>query len=68
MLCGNIVKVATNKHPALKSDSEKVKDTFTEVLDLFGKCHKGYNSAKYMNDGQIKQLGEQAILHTMTLH
>lgn len=57
-MCGNIASVATINYPALKDDAEEVTRKFREALDLFAKCHNGYNSSKYMDAGEITQLGE----------
>ena len=33
-------------------------DVFSSAFELFGHCHRGYNSSKYMTDEDIDQLGK----------
>ena len=54
-LCANIKDVAQD--PDLKPYAEEVVMKFTRVLNLFSKCHNGYNSSNYKNTEDIKQLG-----------
>ena len=33
-------------------------DVLSSAFELFGHCHRGYNSSKYMTDEDIDQLGK----------
>ncbi len=46
------------QYPDLQRDAEAVVETFSKLLKLFRKCHRGYNSAKYMSDRKIDKLGK----------
>ena len=58
----NILKVAD---PVLKPHAEETVAKFTRVLNLFSKCHHGYNSSIYMNAEKIEQLGMNIPLHSI---
>ena len=48
---------ATQNYTGLQAHAEAVDRKFTTLLQGFTKCHNGYNSALYMDDGKIKELG-----------
>ena len=48
----------------LHDDAESVVRTFSTLMTLFRKCHRGYNSSKFMNDAKISKLG---MHYTVTL-
>ena len=54
-IINNIRKISTT---ATQPHVTDVTNKFTTVLNLFGTCHRGYNSSTYMNDEGIKQLGK----------
>ena len=55
VVCQNLTKVTNN--PTVKQQAEAVSSTFTTALELFAKCHKGYN-CNAVTDSAIKQTGE----------
>ena len=44
--------------PQLREAAEEAVTIHTKLMGLFRKCHKGYNSAKFMGDLKIDQLGK----------
>lgn len=44
-------------HPTIEGEVHQVADKFTAALQLFGKCHRGYNSAKYLSNEDIMKIG-----------
>ena len=46
------------QYPALQSDTEVVANTFSTLMKHYGECHKGVNSANYMNDSEIDTVGK----------
>jgi hypothetical protein len=63
VLCHNLIQVTSS--PTLKQEAEAVSETFTKAFELFGKCHRGYNSNVVTNSA-IKQTGEQ-LTQSVTL-
>jgi len=61
-LFGNFKAVAEN-HPSSKVSAEKNAGVFAKAFNLFGNCHRGYNSSHYMSDGDIDELGNN--LHAL---
>ena len=55
ILCNNIKKLSNS---AIQQSVDDVVTKFTTVLKFFSKCHHGYNSSKFMDDEEIKQLGK----------
>ena len=58
-LTSNLVAVS-EKYPqysTLQQSTKAVVETFSVLMKNFGKCHRGYNSSKYMDDSEIDQLG-----------
>ena len=53
-----------SQFPDLLRDTHTVVRTFTKLLQLFRKCHRGYNSSVYMSDRKIDKLGK---LHNETM-
>ncbi len=41
----------------MTSSAEKMTDVFTRAFDLFGSCHRGYNSSHCMAEKDIDDLG-----------
>ena len=54
-IASNIRKISTT---ALQPSVTDITTKFTTVFNLFGTCHRGYNSSTYMGDDDIKQLGK----------
>ena len=44
-------------HPSSKTSAEKTVDLFAVAFDMFGNCHRGYNSSHCMSDKDIDELG-----------
>ncbi len=44
-------------YPSSKSRAEMATSLFSQAFDLFGQCHRGYNSSQYMSDKDITDLG-----------
>ena len=45
-------------YPDLLKDGKSVIKKFRTLMQFFRKCHQGYNSATYMSDSDIDQLGK----------
>lgn len=62
MIIADIITKAIQKHcpqyPDLKKEAEVVVKRFTTLMQLFRRCHKGYNSSTYMSDRKINKLGK----------
>ena len=56
VLCSAIVRVAEERCTDMLPEAQKVYDTYSPVLTLFGKCHRGYNSGA-MDESSINELG-----------
>ena len=44
-------------HPSSKTSAEKTVNLFAVAFDMFGNCHRGYNSSQCMSDKDIDELG-----------
>ena len=45
------------EHPTVKTLADKATNTFALAFELFGKCHRGYNSS-HMTHEDIDELGK----------
>ena len=46
------------EHPTVKTLADKATNTFALAFELFGKCHRGYNSSQCMTHEDIDELGK----------
>ena len=51
------IRAVSIHHPSMTSSAEKMTDVFTRAFDLFGSCHRGYNSSHCMAKKDIDHLG-----------
>ena len=56
------IQVHCHQYPDFQRDAEAVVELFSKLMKLFRKCHRGYNSAKYMSDKKIDKLGKYKCL------
>ena len=52
----NNIKKLSNT--AILQPVDDVVTNFTMVIKMFSNCHHGYNTSKFMDEGEIKQLGK----------
>lgn len=53
-----IVETTTKLCPSLKEEAEEVAASYRTLLNLYGRCHRAFNSKHSMTDEDISQLGE----------
>ena len=56
-LCDSIKKVAAD-YPCAQSQANSIANKFAQAFELFGKCHRGYNSSHCLSNEDIDQLGK----------
>ena len=57
-ICNAIFKIAETHSTAIQKAAGDVVAKFQQVLKLFSKCHRGYNSSTYKSDEDIDKLGK----------
>ena len=57
MLCQAVVEAARRNAPSLTSQAEETAQLFKQAFFLFGKCHRGYNSACFLSNEELAELG-----------
>ena len=59
-LCHGIVSKTEKLCPSLISDAIEISTKFEQLFKLFAACHFVYDSADYLSDGRINNLGKNA--------
>lgn len=57
VLCDSIRQAAT-PHASIAQAANEMADTFAQAFELFGRCHRGYNSSTCLTDGEIDTIGK----------
>ena len=55
------------EHPTVKTLADKATNTFALAFELFGKCHRGYNSSQCMTHEDIDELGKIFFINVFEL-
>lgn len=50
------------QHQSVALQANKVVDRLAIVFELFGQCHRGYNSGFNLSDRDIDKLGKKVII------
>ena len=56
-LCRAVITAAERNAPALLQQAEAIADKFMQAFNLFGRCHRIYDSAELLSDMDLTELG-----------
>ncbi len=51
------LRQVASSYPPIQEGANQVATKFAAAFTLFGKCHRWYNSSRYMSDKDIDKLG-----------
>lgn len=58
LITSTIVETTQKLCPLFIDEAEKIRGSYSTLLSLYGKCHRGFNSSAFVTEADILEIGE----------